>query len=149
MLILALSPRFEGVVDDFVGQALGAQVEAQIGMGLFDIGEDVVPEGLDLVGLESGFVVHAELDGVDFREDFEEAAQRGLGVGREVVGGDAPDEAGHAFAGILRGAGNAAALHAAAIDVVPDAGGDFDAALVRQADQGLKRGGVARLLRAW
>ena len=107
-----------------------------------------MPEGLDLPGLEAGFVVHAELDGVDFREDFEEAAQRGLGVGREILRGDAPHQAGHALAGILRRAGNAAALHAAAIDVVPDAGGDFDAALVRQADHGLKRRGVARLLRA-
>ena len=147
MLILAFSPRFEGVVDDLVGEALGAQVEAQIGVGLFDVGEDVVPEGLDLVVLQSGFVVHAELDGVDFREDFEEAAQGRFGVWREVFGGDSPDESRHALSGILRGAGNAAALHAAAIDVVPNACGDFDAAFVGQADQGSKGGRVAFLLR--
>ena len=100
---------------------------------------------LDLFLLEAGFVVHAELDGVDFGEDFEEAAEGGFVVGGEVVRGDAPDEAGYAFARILRRAGNAAALHAAAIDVVPYAGGHLDAALVRQADQALKRRGVARL----
>ena len=89
---------------------------------------------LHLVALEAGFVVHAELDAVDLGEHFEEAAQRGLGVGGEVVGGDAPDQAGDALAGVLGRAGNAAALHAAAVDVVPDAGGDLDAALVGHAD---------------
>ena len=143
---LGLESEIRGVVDHLVGEALGAQVEAQIGMGLFDVGEDVVPEGLDLRGLESGFVVHAELDSVDFGEDFEEAAQGGFGIRREVIGGDAPDEAGHALSGILRGAGNASALHAAAIDVVPDACRDFDTALVGQADQGSKGSGILGLL---
>ena len=115
-------------------------------MGALDIGEDVVPEGLDLVLAQSALIVHAELNRIDGGEDFEKAAQRGLRVRREIFGGDAPHQSRRALAGVLRRAWNAAALHAAAIDVVPDAGGDFDAALVRQADHGLEGRGVAGLL---
>ena len=63
--------------------------------------------------LQAGFVVHPELNGIHLREDLDKTMERAFGVGGEVLRGDAEDQAGHALTRVLRGPGNAAALHAA------------------------------------
>ena len=85
MLILALQAQVKRVFDHFVGQSLGAQVEPQPGMGLPYGSENVVPEGLDFLRLQPALVVHAELNRVDFGEDFEEPLEGRLVVVREVL----------------------------------------------------------------
>ncbi len=115
-------------------------------MLLLDGNKHVVPEGLHLFVLQPGFVVHPELDGIDFREHLEEFVQRGFGVGRKIVRRHAPYQAGNPLTCVFGGARNTAALHSTAIDVIPDAGSHLDAALVRDADHGLECGRIVRLL---
>src|SRR5690348_12155912 len=115
-------------------------------MSLFDRGEDVVPEGLNLRVFESGLVMHSELDGIDFGKDFQEALKRGLGIWNQIVCSHAPHQARRSLAGVFGCARDTTALHAPSINVIPDAGGNSDASLVRDGDHGFKRSCVARLL---
>ena len=82
---LSVQPEIQGVVDHGVGKFLGPQIQPQLGMILVDRREDIVPEGLHLFVLQPRFVVHAELDGVDLREDLEKPAERQPGVRREII----------------------------------------------------------------
>ena len=107
---------------------------------------DLSPEAGLLGILQARFVVHSELDSVDAVNFSDELCQRGFGVGDEVVGGDAPHKALCGLSQCFLGAGDVIGLHAAAVDVIPDADRYVDSVRVRLGDQPVERGEILLLL---
>jgi len=74
--VLGCHPKIEAlrqpVIDDRIGQFLGADVHPQVGTHLSDRAEHLVPEPLHLVAFESRLPMHPKLEGVNLGEDLEE-----------------------------------------------------------------------------
>ena len=85
---------------------------------------------------------------IQCRHQLHEAGQGRLGVRNKVLAGHAPYQAGDRLPrGFIR-SGNAPALHAASVDVVPNAHREFQPAVVGHLDQAVERREVALLLLA-
>src|ERR1700733_11221021 len=89
--------------------------------------------------------MHPELDRID-GDLPDELRQRGLGVGRQVIRRNTPYQTGGRMIGRLFIAGYAAALHPAAVDMIPDTGRKTDSALMRHGYQSPDGRQVALLL---
>ena len=115
---------------------------------LFHDLEYVSPERLLLARLQAGLVVHAKLDGVHLGHTAEKLCQGRQGVGGKVLLRNTPDQARRGLGGDLLRSRNAAALNAAAIDVVPDSDGEVQTAGVGHVDQPIQRLQIALLFDA-
>ncbi len=124
----------DGLVDDRVGQFLGAGVEAHALGVLVHHAKDVRPERVHLPGPQPALAVHAELDRVDAADFLKEPRQRDVGVGHEVVLCQSPDQPRRWLLHVGR-----RALNPAAIDVVPYAEGEVHPTLVRHTDDAVER----------
>ena len=71
--VLRVDPRFEPlverVIDHGIRQVLGPKVDAHVRPLGLNKGEDFMPKAGHLRALETAFIVHAELDAVDFGEN--------------------------------------------------------------------------------
>ena len=136
-----LDALLQSQVDEVVGELLDPGVEPQAGSVGHDDVVDAGPEGVHLRGDQAGFVVHPELEGVDVGHAPEQLGQRRDRVVHQVLlsqTGDPPTE------GVV-GLGHAAGLHAAAIDMVPDAEGEIQPTCVCHRDEAVERVEAARL----
>ena len=105
----------QGLVDERIGEVLGAGVEADTGGMFLHDAVDVCPERGHLLALQPRFSVHSKLDGVQTAHFVEELRQRGLGEVDEILGRHSPDQALRRLsAKALR------TLDTAAVDVIPD-----------------------------
>jgi hypothetical protein len=86
----------DGEVNHFIREILHAQVHPKVRPGLFHQLEDLMPEAGHLSAFQAAFVMHAKLNAVDLREDFEEPGERGLCVGSKVVRRHPPNQPGQA-----------------------------------------------------
>ncbi len=82
--------------------------------------------------------MHPELNGVEIRYFFQEFFQRYFGVVGQVIGRYAPHQPRYGLVGSITGAGYAAALHTAPVDMVPDAHRKLNAPRVRHVDQAIQ-----------
>ena len=138
-------PLLQTVTNNRVGQLLCPQVDSHPGMLVLDHGEHFVPEPGHLISLQTGLAMHPELEPVQFGEPIEEPANREFVVRGKIVRVDAIDQAGDTLADTVRRTGDPAALHTAAIDMVPNSGRNIDAPGMRNFDHPCECRRVARL----
>ena len=139
--------RLHGALDDRIRQALGAQIEAQVrALVCFIIWNTSRQKPSCSLFFRPDSSCMRNWMASSGGTELHELRQGRLGVGHEILRRHAPHQAGVGLLGGFVGAGNAAALHAAAVDVVPDADRELQPAVVRHLDQPVERGEVALLL---